>query len=75
MDTPREHRFLVYGVAIAVVERPGGWSTFVLGPDGKRRPAGIVVPGFIEADELAQYLADLLHELARPGNTTVKRLG
>jgi hypothetical protein len=71
---PTEHRFLVFGVAIAVVETPHGWATFALGADGKRRAAGIVVPSFIPAEELGRYLADLLHELARPGNDTVRRL-
>ena len=69
-----EHHFNVFGVRIAVVSTDIGWSAFLLGPDGKRRPADIVVPSFIEEQELGQYLADLLHELATPDNCQVVKL-
>jgi len=62
----QELRFQVYGTRMAVVRLPSGWQAFVLGPDGKRRPAALAVPDFIEAHELCQYLADILHESATP---------
>ena len=42
--------------------------------DGKRSPAGFVVPDFIEIDEMEQYLFDLFHESATPGNGDVRRI-
>jgi hypothetical protein len=61
-----EYRFNVFGTLIAVVATNDGWDAFTLGPEGKRRPAEFVVPNFIPAEELAQYLGDLLHENATP---------
>jgi len=69
-----EHRFDVFGRRIAIRSTADGWEAFALGDDGKRRPAGFVVPDFIAADELAQYLADLFHESAKPWNDRVTRL-
>lgn len=69
MSTPiQEFRFQVYGTRLAVARLPSGWQAFVLGTDGKRRPAEFVVPDFIEAHELCQYLADILHESASPSH-------
>jgi hypothetical protein len=39
---------------------------FDLGAEGKRRPANLQIPSALTADELAQYLGDLLHENASP---------
>jgi hypothetical protein len=70
-----EWRFDVFGTLIAVVATTAGWETYLLGTEGKRRPAGFVVPDFVTADELAQFLADLFHESATPTNGEVRRLG
>jgi hypothetical protein len=69
-----ELRFNVFGELIAVTPTPNGWETFLLGQDGKRRRAGIVVPSFVTEAELGQYLADVLHELATPTNNQVVRV-
>lgn len=69
-----ELRFNVFGKLIAVVPTPAGWQAYLLGNDGKRSPMDIVVPAFIEEDDVGQYLADLLHELATPTNNKVVRL-
>ena len=69
-----EYRCNVFGVLIAICGEPGAWSAFQLGSDGKRRPAGFVVPGFLEREELCQYLADLLHESATPTNNRADEL-
>ena len=42
--------------------------------DGKRSPAGFVVPAFIEEADMEQYLFDLFHESATPGNGDVRRM-
>jgi len=69
-----EYRYHVFGRQIAIVACGDGWEAFVLGPDGKRRPAEFVVPHFIGAEELAQYLGDLFHESATPSSQDVTRI-
>ena len=69
-----ELRFNIFGQLVAVVPTTTGWRAYLLGQDGKRSPMDIVVPTFIEEDEVGQYLADLLHELATPTNNKVVRL-
>ena len=69
------HRFNVFG-RIYSIQRAGPlWQAYAQGPDGKRSPAGFVVPDFISADEMEQYLFDLFHENAMPGNGDVRRIG
>ncbi|MDD2701443.1 MAG: hypothetical protein PHH36_09420 [Sideroxydans sp.] len=62
-------RFNIFGMQIAVVGAPGKWSAFLLGDDGKRRPADFIVPHELAEDELCGYLADLMHESATPSNS------
>ncbi|WP_061538451.1 DUF7661 family protein [Collimonas fungivorans] len=69
-----EYRFNVFGRLIAIVASGDGWETFVLGPEGKRRSAEFVVPNFIPAEELAQYLGDLFHENATPKRNDVTQI-
>lgn len=67
-------RFNVFG-RIVCLQRDGAcWQACVVGADGKRSPAGFVVPDFIGEDELEQYLFDLFHESAVPGRGDVKRI-
>ncbi|AIO38636.1 hypothetical protein KDW55_04170 [Burkholderia sp. AU19243] len=61
-----EYRFNAFGRLLAVVRSNGRWNVFDLGTDGKRRPANLHIPPALAADELAQYLGDLLHENASP---------
>lgn len=69
------HRFNIFG-RIVDVERVGdAWKTWQVGNDGKRGPGGFVVPHDVTGDELEQYLFDLFHEEARPGNGDVRRIG
>jgi hypothetical protein len=70
----REHKFNVFGQFIAVTGTDGAWQAFYLGNEGKRRPADFVVPRDITEAGLAEYLADLFHESARPRNNTVQEL-
>jgi hypothetical protein len=66
--------FNVFGIRIAIEDAPGNWSTFILGDEGKRRPASFMVPAFLAEEELCQYLADLFHESATPTNGEVYRI-
>ncbi|MEN8513420.1 hypothetical protein [Burkholderia sp. RS02] len=61
-----EYRFSAFGRLLAVVRANGRWTVFDLGAEGKRRPADLQIPSALAADELAQYLGDLLHENATP---------
>ena len=67
-------RFNVFGRIYAVQRVAGQWQVLWVGADGKRSPAGFVIPDFIAEDEIAQYLFDLFHESATPGNGDVFRL-
>lgn len=65
-----DYRFDVFGRAFAIRatgESSPRWAAFALGVEGKRGPAGFVVPDFIEPDEFTQYLHDLFHEQAIRG--------
>jgi len=66
-----QHRFNVYGRLVTIEGAQGNWSAFSPSPDGKRVPASFIVPNFLAEDELCQYLADLFHESATPGNGDV----
>ncbi|WP_241300593.1 DUF7661 family protein [Burkholderia stabilis] len=61
-----EYRFNAFGRLLAVVRKNGRWAVFDLGTEGKRRPANLQIPSALAANELAQYLGDLLHENATP---------
>lgn len=69
-----EFRFNVFGRLVAIVGSPGAWTPYALGADGKRGPAGFIVPNFLAEDELCQYLADLFHESATPTNGDVYQI-
>lgn len=67
-------RFNVHGRIFAIVREGAQWQAYAEGGEGKRSPAGFVVPDFIVEDEIAQYLADLFHESAMPHNGDVFRI-
>ena len=54
--------------------QPTPYKVYRVGADGKRTPAGFVVPDFVQEDELAQFLEDLFHESASPYNGDVHRI-
>lgn len=70
----KELRFNIFGMLIAVVATPQGWDAYALGAEGKRRPAGFVIPDFIAEDELLQFLADMFHEAAGGANSQALRI-
>lgn len=68
-------RIDLYGCEIEVFRRESGWDVFYPGADGKRRIAkDIVIPAWIDEEELAGYLNDLFHEHATPEHPTVRVL-
>jgi hypothetical protein len=70
-----QHRFNVFGQLVVIKGVPGNWSAFLLGLDGKRRPADFVVPASLAEDELCRYLSDLFHERASSTQHAVTRIG
>jgi hypothetical protein len=68
-------KFNVFGKQVLIAKLNGGWATYYLGSEGKRRPAiDIVVPADIQESEIEQYLDDLCHEWATEQHPDVKRL-
>jgi hypothetical protein len=67
-------RFNVFGRIYAIERQAGLWQAWAIGAEGKRRPAGFVVPDFLQEDEIEQFLFDLFHEHATPTNGDVRRL-
>jgi hypothetical protein len=67
-------RFNVFGHIYLVRREAGFWQVYTVGNDGKRLPANIVIPAFIEDAELEEFLFDLFHESATPTNGDVRRI-
>jgi len=67
-------KFDVYGRVMFAEQIRGRWSLFVAGVDGKRRPVQVVVPDGLRADDIAQYLDDIFHEMATPARPAVVQL-
>ncbi|MEM9301349.1 MAG: hypothetical protein AAGE01_04520 [Pseudomonadota bacterium] len=70
----RRLKFDVFGREVHIERRGDRWQAYYPGNDGKRRPApDIIIPASIAEAELLQYLDDLCHEWATPGNAAVRR--
>jgi hypothetical protein len=67
-------RFDVFGQLVVISRVADHWEAYAVGTDGKRSPAGFVIPDFIEEAELEQYLFDIFHERAVPGKGEIRRL-
>jgi hypothetical protein len=67
-------RFNVFGRIVAIQRDGSTWQAYAVGADGKRSRAAFIVPDFVEEDEIEQYLFDLFHESATPGNGDVRRI-
>lgn len=65
------YRFNVFGRIIAVERVGDAWAVHLVGNEGKRRPAGLVIPSDVTHAELPQYLYDIYHEAATPTNGDV----
>jgi len=65
----------VFGKLLEVVRDGDLWKVFYLGNEGKKRPAvDILIPSEVKQEDVAEYLADICHEWARPNKNDVKRL-
>jgi hypothetical protein len=67
-------KFDVFGRIMVAEASDEGWKLFVLGGDGKRSPADVVVPHFIREGELEQFLDDVFHEMATRERPSVRRI-
>lgn len=67
-------RFNVFGHLFDIERHNGQWSVLAVGNDGKRAPAGFVVPEFVADEELEQFLFDLFHEQAAYKKGDVRRV-
>lgn len=62
-------RYNVYGrFQVEVVRQQGRWKAFKLAPGIRRDLPNIVFPDDLMEDEIATFLDDIFHELARPGD-------
>ena len=65
-------KFDIYGrFQLEVLRENDAWGVYRLAPGTRERDTDLVIPASVEPDELAAYLDDLFHELARPGQTVV----
>lgn len=71
---PGALKFDVFGKIMVAERATDGWRLFTLGADGKRSPAGISIPTFVDENELTQYLDDIFHESASLDRPCVKRI-
>ncbi|WP_312474530.1 hypothetical protein ABFG95_02100 [Achromobacter sp. HNDS-1] len=66
-------RFDIYRRLQLDIEREAGQWAVYQSVAGKRVRAGeIVIPADVAEDELATYLDDLYHEMARPGDSVTR---
>jgi hypothetical protein len=68
------HRFNVFGHLFDIERRGERWSALAVGNDGKRAPAGFVIPEFVADAELEQFLFDLFHEQAACKKGGIRRV-
>ncbi|WP_234194247.1 DUF7661 family protein [Pseudacidovorax sp. NFM-22] len=64
-------RFNLFGRIIAVERVGEAWTAYLVGNEGKRRPASLAIPSDLAPAELSQYLYDIYHEAATPTNGDV----
>jgi len=69
----KEIKLDVFGKKILAIRSGKDWSVFYLSGDGKRRSADdIIIPSFINENEIKVYLADLCHEWATEKYPNIK---
>ena len=67
----KQIRIDVYGKRILVSKSDEGWQVCYVGAEGKRRPAyDINIPPSLSENDLIEYISDLCHEWATPGNSS-----
>ncbi len=72
---PKSIRLDVFGRQVLANRNKEGWQLYYLSGDGKRRAADdLVVPPFVNENEIVHYLADLCHEWETTAHSEVRRL-
>lgn len=66
--------FNVFGRLLQIEKFQNEWRAYHLSNDGKRRPSSLVIPNFVQEDELIQYLTDIFHENASPKHPEVLKV-
>jgi hypothetical protein len=62
--------FDVYGrFQIDVQRQEDAWVAYRVEPGKRTKIDDLIIPPSLEADEIATYLDDVFHELARPGDS------
>ena len=71
---PSRLKFNVFGKIMVAERSTERWQLFVLSAEGKRSRADVVIPDFIQEQELEQFLDDIFHELATRERPSVLRI-
>ena len=65
----------IYGKCLLeVIKENDQWVIYVLGEGKKSRSNDIVIPSYMDENEVVVYLADIFHEAATPENPDIKVL-
>lgn len=68
-------KFSIYGrFQLEVLRKNNAWAVYKLSPGKSVKADDIALPPELAETELATFLDDLFHELARPGDS-IERLG
>ena len=66
--------FDIYGrFKLEVLREADGWVAYRVEPGKKMKFPELAIPASLSAEEVAEYLDDLYHEMAKP-NQTVQRI-
>lgn len=70
---PPTMRFDIYRrLQLEVVREAGQWAVYGAAAGKRVRADDIVIPADVTEEELAAYLDDLYHEMARPGDLVTR---
>ena len=65
-------KFDVYGrFQLEVLREEEAWAAYRLALGTRERDTNVVIPASLKPEELAEFIDDLFHELARPGHSVV----
>jgi hypothetical protein len=65
-------KFDVYGrFQLEVLREEEAWAAYRLALGTRERDTNVVIPASLKPEELAEFIDDLFHELARPGQSVV----
>lgn len=65
-------KFDVYGrFQLEVLREKEAWVTYRLALGTRERDTNVLIPASLKPEELAEFIDELFHELARPGQSVV----